>query len=87
MRFEFDPAKSVANQAKHAIDFVEAQRLWDDDDMIAGPARTEEEVRFVAVGMIDGKLWAAVYTMRGGAIRIISVRRARKMESRSYEGL
>lgn len=29
-RFEFDPAKSTANKAKHGIDFVEAQALWDD---------------------------------------------------------
>jgi uncharacterized DUF497 family protein len=30
MEFEFDPAKSSANRAKHAIDFVEAQHLIGD---------------------------------------------------------
>ena len=25
MEFEFDPAKSTANKAKHGIDFIEAQ--------------------------------------------------------------
>ena len=34
MQFEFDPEKSRANQAKHGIDFVEAQRLWDDSDLV-----------------------------------------------------
>jgi uncharacterized DUF497 family protein len=27
MRFEFDPAKSAANKAKHGIDFDEAQAV------------------------------------------------------------
>lgn len=87
MRFEFDPDKSEANKAKHGIDFVEAQRLWDDDNLIEGPARTDEEPRMVAIGMIDGKLWTAVYTMRGEMVRIISVRRARKKEASNYEGV
>jgi uncharacterized DUF497 family protein len=30
MEFEFDPLKSKANQAKHGIDFVDAQALWND---------------------------------------------------------
>lgn len=30
MEFEFDPAKSEANKAKHGIDFVAAQELWYD---------------------------------------------------------
>ncbi|MSO62009.1 MAG: hypothetical protein EXQ50_07965 [Acidobacteria bacterium] len=30
MEFEFDPAKSAANKAKHGIDFVEAQEFWND---------------------------------------------------------
>ncbi len=30
MEFEFDPANSEANEAKHGIDFVAAQELWYD---------------------------------------------------------
>lgn len=30
MQFEFDPAKSEANKAKHGIDFVATQELWYD---------------------------------------------------------
>eukprot|EP01036_Dinobryon_divergens_P001263 gene1263-1646_t len=33
MRFEFDPLKSASNKAKHGIDFVEAQALWQDDGL------------------------------------------------------
>jgi uncharacterized DUF497 family protein len=33
MRFGFDALKSVANKAKHGIDFVQ-QALWSDPDRI-----------------------------------------------------
>ena len=34
MTFEFDPIKSASNKAKHGIDFVEAQALWQDDRLV-----------------------------------------------------
>ncbi|MFI5175745.1 MAG: BrnT family toxin, partial [Terriglobia bacterium] len=46
MEFEFDPQKSGANQAKHGIDFIEAQKLWEDSDVLEIPARTDDEPRF-----------------------------------------
>lgn len=87
MEFEFDPAKSCSNAAKHGIDFDEAQQLWRDPDLLRVPARTDDEPRFIVVGMIGAKYWAAVCVERGTATRIISVRRARDAEIRRYEGL
>jgi len=86
MAFEFDPRKSAANLAKHGIDFVEAQRLWEDPDLLEIPARTEDEPRWLIIGRIDARLWSAVVTSRGEAIRIISVRRSRDDEVALYEG-
>ena len=83
--FEFDPKKSRANKEKHGIDFIEAQRLWDDPDLLEIPARTEDEPRYLLIGRIDGKHWSAVVTYRGGKVRIISVRRSRKEEVELYE--
>lgn len=85
MRFEFDRTKSAANKAKHGIDFVEAQALWADPMVIEAPARTEDEPRYLAVGRIDGRHWSAVFTRRGEATRLISVRRARSKEIEHYE--
>jgi len=84
--FEFDPQKSESNLDKHGIDFVEAQRLWADSDILEIPARTTDESRFVVIGMIDGKHWSGVITYRSGRIRIISVRRSRMSEVNLYEG-
>jgi uncharacterized DUF497 family protein len=84
--FEFDEAKSGANEAKHGIDFVEAQALWLDGNRLRVAARAEGEPRFVLIGLIGEKHWSAIITYRGDAIRLISVRRARPLEVQSYEG-
>ena len=85
MKFQFDRRKSASNRTKHGIDFVEAQRLWDDPDLLEIPARTEDEPRFLVIGRIDGRCWSGVITYRGGGIRIISVRRSRREEVALYE--
>lgn len=83
--FEFDPAKSLRNKQKHGIDFVEAQSLWDDTDLLEIPARIEDEPRSLVIGWIGEKHWSAIITYRQTHIRIISVRRARVEEIRLYE--
>ena len=85
MLFEFDPTKSKSNLAKHGIDFVAAQALWDDLDLLEIPAKKVDEPRFLVIGKIDEKHWAGVITYREGNVRIISVRRARGEEVEIYE--
>jgi hypothetical protein len=86
MDFEFDAGKSAANNAKHGIDFIDAQALWLDDMRIEIPARTADEPRSLVVGVIGDKHWSAVITYRSGRIRLISVRRSRPEEIAIYEG-
>jgi uncharacterized DUF497 family protein len=86
MEFEFDPAKSRANKAKHGIEFNEAIELWRDENRIEIPARTTDEPRFLVIGNIAGSHWSAVITYRDDRIRIVSVRRSRVEEVRLYEG-
>ena len=83
--FEFDPVKSNSNLVKHNIDFVEAQVLWNDPMLLEIAAKTEDEPRYLVIGLIDGKHWSAVITYRGTTIRLISVRRARAEEVALYE--
>ena len=83
--FEFDAAKSESNRTKHGIDFVEAQGLWGDPMLLEIPAKTEDEPRYLVIGLIDGKHWSAVITYRGINVRLISVRRARTEEVVLYE--
>ena len=85
MKFEWDPDKSVSNEAKHGIDFSSAKSLWENEGRIEIHAPYPLEDRAVLIARYKGILWAAVYTLRGDAIRIISVRRARKREVNLYE--
>ena len=85
MKFEFDPKKSKLNKKKHSLDFVEAQALWNDPDLLEIPARTEDEPRFIVIGRIGSIHWSGVITYRNQNIRIISVRRSRGEEVEIYE--
>jgi len=84
MTFEYDPQKSHTNKQKHGIDFEEAQLLWLDYNRSEIPARTTGEIRKVLIAKLNEEIWSAVFTMREGAIRIISVRRSRKNEKEIY---
>ena len=85
MEFEFDPRKSQSNREKHGIDFVAAQAIWEDPALLEIPARTLDEPRWLVSGRIGRKHWSAVITLRGQAIRLISVRRSRPEEIQLYE--
>jgi uncharacterized DUF497 family protein len=84
MDFEYDPTKSQTNKEKHGMDFDEAQVLWRDEDRVEFPARSDTEERHALLAKKDEKIWVAFYTVREAAIRIISVRRARENEERTY---
>ena len=83
--FEFDGSKSQANLLKHGIHFIDAQALWNDPSLLEIPAKTEDEPRYLMIGMIDGKYWSAVITYLDNNIRLISVRRSRTEEVALYE--
>ena len=86
MGFEFDDNKSHSNKREHGIDFVEAQRLWEDTDRIEVAACAVDEPRLLIVGKIGSDHWSAVFTYRKETTRIISVRRSRQEEIELYEG-
>lgn len=70
---------------KHGIDFIKAQKLWNDPYVLEISARSDNEPRLLIIGIIDGKHWSAVVTRRIDKIRLISVRRSRKTEVTLYE--
>jgi hypothetical protein len=85
MKFQWDDLKSQSNLEKHGIDFKAASELWVDPNRVEIQAPYPLENRHVLIGRIGKKLWAAIYTLRADEVRIISVRRARKKETRLYE--
>ncbi len=86
MEYEYNEGKSTANKQKHGIDFIEAQDLWDDPDLLEIPARsTADESRYIIIGQIGARMWSAIATYRNNKIRIISVRPSRAEEKYFYE--
>lgn len=85
MTFEWDNEKSCSNQAKHGIDFDVAKALWDDSNRVEIQSSYPIESRSILIAKLDKKLWTAIFTRRRSAMRIISVRRARKQEANLYD--
>lgn len=83
-QFEFDEDKSRANFEKHGIDFIDAQKLWNDKNRVVITAKSENETRFALIAQLDDRFWTAICTQRGMKIRIISVRRSRDDEKQIY---
>ncbi len=83
--FEYGPQKSKSNLDIHGIDFEQAQRLWDDANLVEISAKTIDEPRSLVIGLIGNKHWSALITYRNSTIRIISVRISRNSEVSLYE--
>ena len=83
--YEWDPAKAEANFAKHGVRF---ERIYDFDWDSAIEREDDREdygeVRMVSLGLIGRRLYVLIYTPRGDAIRVVSLRRANKREERAY---
>jgi uncharacterized protein len=85
MEFEWDEAKRLANLDKHGIDFLDVEEVFDGDTVTVEDDRySYGEQRFVAFGLLQGRIVAVVYTDRGEAMRLILVRKATKYEQRTY---
>ncbi|MBI2345569.1 MAG: BrnT family toxin [Deltaproteobacteria bacterium] len=86
MEFEWDPVKSDDNFAKHGVSFEHAQAIWADVHVeITSLARSNDgESRNATMGRIGSKLYVAIWTMRHGKIRLISVRRSRPNEEKTF---
>lgn len=86
MDFEFDPAKDATNREKHGLPLPFGILVM--ADPCAVTIRSEDrgygEDRCKVLGMVAERLYAAVYTMRGGKVRFISVRRANSSERHRY---
>lgn len=84
MNFEWDDKKSEVNKEKHGIDFKTAKEIWLDENRVEICTSHPIENRNIIIGHVHNKLWTAIYTVRGDATRLISVRRARKKEAKLY---
>ena len=86
---ELDTEKDAINRAKHGFPLaigliVLENRVGDVADPREYVTEFGTEYRRLAFGMIAGRLFICVYTMRGETYRLISVRKANKGEQRTW---
>ena len=89
MRFEWDGNKAAENVRKHRVSFDEAVTVFYDAlaATFADPDHSDDESRVVTVGYsARGRLLVVCHVERGGATRLISVRRATAREKKRHEG-
>jgi len=85
MVFEWDEAKRAANLQKHGADFADAEELFSRPVVIIEDTRRQyQEVRNLAFGIVQGRVFVAAFTNRGKAIRLISMRKANAREQKFF---
>ena len=87
MEFEWDDAKSNSCFTRRSFDFAYAVRAFLDPHRVVAQDRRRDygEDRYRLLGMISGRTFVIVYTLRGSTIRIISARKANRKEAADYE--
>lgn len=86
MDIEFDPTKDQANREKHGLSLALADEFEFDTALIEIDERRDyNEERFVALGLIAERVHVMVFTVRGEAIRVISLRKANRREVKRYD--
>ena len=81
----WDEHKRQTNLAKHGLDFVGAEAIFEDFMLVFEDDREAYgEARYFALGIKLGRVVALVYTERGEQVRLISLRKATTHEQARY---
>jgi hypothetical protein len=85
MEIDYDPIKRAAALADRGLDFGRACEVFAARHYTAQDVRADyAEDRFITVGMLDARMVVMVWTPRGEARRIISMRQANDREQARY---
>jgi uncharacterized protein len=83
--YEWDEAKQAANLRDHKVDFAAARDFeWDTALVVVDDREDYGELREVALGFIGVRLHVMVFTRRADNIRIVSLRKAERIEIKRY---
>jgi uncharacterized protein len=87
MRYEWDERKRAANLEKHALDFVDAELVFEAAFKVTVEVTRaeDEEPRFADFAEVRGVVLKLVYTVRRDAVRCISLRPASKRERKAFD--
>ena len=85
MQFEWDENKRRTNLQKHGVDFVDAVKIFAGFTVTLQDDRFQyDENRFITFGMLKGRVVAVLHTEPQNRIRLISIRKATRNETKAY---
>ena len=85
MKITFDAAKRDKNVEEKGLDFVNAGEVFEGATATVRDERKDYgETRFTTTGRLGGRIVVVVWTPRGNARRIISMRKANEREIKKY---
>lgn len=85
MEIEFDEEKRQQTLKHRGLDFADAALLFEMRTIVHRDDREQYgEVRFQTIGFLNGRLVMVVWTQRGEARRIISMRKCNAREEHKY---
>lgn len=86
MQYEWDENKREANLDKHEVDFLAALEFdWQTALVYEDGRSGYDERRFWALGLIQERVHVLVFTRRESFVRIISLRKANRRETRRFK--
>lgn len=87
MDIQYDEAKRAKTLEERGLDFADAVLVFGGLVYTVTDSRREYgEVRNITYGLIDGDMVVIVWTLRGEARRIISMRCANEREQAKFQG-
>lgn len=87
MKISYDPQKRTIALEERGLDFEDAVEVFSGPEYTAADDRREYgEQRFQTYGLFNGRLVMVVWTPRGDARHIISMRKCNDREKARFEG-
>lgn len=88
MIYEWDENKRLKNFEKHGYDLADGELVYESPGKITVNSHRPHEQRWLDIAEIGGEVMTLTltYTLRGDAVRCISLRKASRKERSIYNG-
>lgn len=85
MDIEYPSSKRDVTLAERGLDMARAAEIFDGATLTVEDDREDYgEIRLITIGFLDARMVVMVWTERGTARRIISLRKANEREQKAY---
>jgi uncharacterized protein len=85
--FEWDESKRTKTRVDRGLDFADAYLFFDGRPVVHTHSPRKAEDRWPTTASIEGAYYTLVWTWRGEAVRVNSMRRAHDDEERAHRTL